>query len=438
MRAPRSATVGYVPTSVVTLRVVDPILNGPCACRSVRDSSTARGLDAIAKIAFVSTYPPQRCGIATFTSELASAVGDREIVALQPHEKQGFYPSEVSRRIARDVRADYLSAARWIDARPFDVVSLQHEYGIWGGTDGAFVLDFIRALRTPVVATLHAVRQSPTPSQQRILSELVNVAAGTVVMSASAASLLSRSYGIDPARLEVVPHGVPELPLVAPDMVKPQLGLTGRTVILSFGLLGPDKGYESAIAAMPAVVQADPTALYVIVGATHPDLIRREGESYRIGLAQLAASLGIAARVRFVGRYVAAAELVKWLSAADIFVTSYPNLEKIVSGTLSYAMGAGKAIVSTPYAYASDLLAQGRGRLVAAGSTDALAEGLIELALSSKLRAEYGHRAYAYSQGMHWPEIGAAYRQIFTRIAGVQAQRDSVVALADRVAVARA
>ena len=423
---------------MVTLRVVDPILNGPCACRSVRDSRSTRGSDAIAKTAFVSTYPPQRCGIATFTSDLAAAVGDREIVALQPPEKAGFYPVEVSRRIARDVPADYLSAARWIDTRPFDVVSLQHEYGIWGGQDGAYVLDFVRALRTPVVATLHTVLQNPTPSQRRILSELVRVAAETVVMSASAASLLTRSYGIDPARLEIVPHGVPQLPLVAPDTVKPQLGLTGHTVILSFGLLGPGKGYESAIAAMPAVVRADPTALYVIVGATHPDLLRREGEAYRNRLAQLARSLGVADRVRFVGRYVAASELALWLTAADIFVTPYPNLEQIVSGTLSYAMGAGKAIVSTPYAYAAERLAEGRGRLVAAGSSDALAEGMIELALNAKLRAEHGRLAYEHSRGMHWPEIGAAYRKIFSGVASMPVQRGHVAVLADSLAVAGA
>lgn len=293
------------------------------------------------------------------------------------------------------------------------------------------MLDFVEALRTPVVATLHTVLQNPTPSQRRILSELVHLAAETVVMSTAAASLLTRSYGIDPTRLEIVPHGVPQIRLAAPDSVKPQLGLAGHTVILSFGLLGPGKGYESAIAAMPAVVQADPTALYVIVGATHPDLVRREGEAYRNQLTRLAASLGVADRVRFVGRYVAASELALWLTAADIFVTPYPNLEQIVSGTLSYAMGAGKAIVSTPYAYASERLDEGRGRLVAAGSSAALAEGLIELALNARLRADYGARAYAHSKGMHWPEIGAAYRRIFSRIAGVT----DTAAAADMVAL---
>jgi glycosyltransferase involved in cell wall biosynthesis len=366
------------------------------------------------------------------------AVGDREIVALQPPDKTGFYGVEVTHRITRDVPTDYLAAARWIDARPFDIVSLQHEYGIWGGLDGSYVLDFINALETPVVSTLHTVLQHPTDSQRAILIELVRASAATVVMSTSAAELLTRSYGTDPAQIEVVAHGVPFLPLVAPATVKPQMGLTGRTVILSFGLLGPGKGYESAIAAMPAVVRADPTAVYVIVGATHPELIKRDGETYRHKLVALASSLGVGNHVRFVGRFVDPAELNLWLTAADIFVTPYPNMEQIVSGTLSYAIGAGKAIVSTPYAYASERLADGRGRLVAAGSVDALAEGIIELALSPSLRAELGRRTYAYSRGMLWPEIATSYRRIFARVASSSSPVERPNVPASSVATARA
>ena len=367
--------------------------------------------------AFVSTYPPQRCGIATFTADLASAVDSRCVVAIRSAPRRPSPRSpEVRHRIRRDVPTDYIRAARWLDDSGVDVVSVQHEYGIWGGPDGAAVLDFVAALRTPVVATLHTVLATPTPSQRRILVELVHAAAATVVMSTSAEDLLTRSYGIDPARLEVIPHGVPALPFVDPDSVKPSLDLEGRTLILSFGLLGPGKGFESAIAAMPAVVRAHPTALYVIVGATHPELLRREGEAYREGLQALAATLGVADHVRFVGRFVDAQELGAWLTAADIFVTPYPNLDQIVSGTLSYAMGAGKAIVSTPYAYAREQLAHGRGRLVTAGSTQALTDALIELAGDPGLRASHGRRAYAYSMGRHWPEVGAAYDRVFDRV----------------------
>jgi glycosyltransferase involved in cell wall biosynthesis len=363
----------------------------------------------------VSTYAPHRCGIATFTDDLSRAVGQREIVALQPADRHGPYPPEVRHIIRREVRDDYVSAARALNACGVDAVSIQHEYGIWGGEDGAYVLDFVRALRVPAVATLHTVLRHPNASQRRILTELIHAADATVVMSQTAASLLAATYGVDSARIEVVAHGVPHLPLVAPDSVKPRLGLQGRAVVLSFGLLGPGKGYESAIAAMPAVLKAVPSALYVILGATHPDLLRREGEAYRRKLQAVAAELGVTEHVKLVDRFVSREELGTWLEAADIFVTPYPNLDQIVSGTLSYAMGAGKAIVSTPYAYACERLAQGRGRLVTSGSTDALADTLVELLRDPALRAAFGQRAYAYSRGMIWPVVGEAYRGVFAR-----------------------
>ena len=371
----------------------------------------------IATTAFVSTYPPQRCGIASFTSDLAAAVGDREIVALQPPVKPGFYPTEVSRRIARDVLADYLSAARWIDGREFEVVSLQHEYGIWGGEDGAYVLDFIKALRTPVVATLHTVLQNPTPAQRSILTELVKAAAETVVMSTAAASLMTRSYGIDPKRLEIIPHGVPKLPFVAPDTVKSQLGLAGHTVILSFGLLGPGKGYQSAINAMPAVVAADPTALYVIVGATHPDLIRAEGEAYREKLVQLASSLGVAGHVRFVGRFVTSARA---RAVADRrrhlrHAVPEPGADRFRDAVVRDGRRQGDrldALRLRQRAAGGGTRPPRRRRLYrrAGGRPDRAGN-------EQSLRADYGRRAYEYSQEMHWPEIGAAYRKVFTSVA---------------------
>lgn len=390
------------------------------------------------RIAYVATYPPQLCGIATFTADLAAATGSHAIVALEPPEPPMAHGVAVAHRIRRDVPGDYSRAATWLDASGSDVVSIQHEYGIWGGADGAHVLDLVRALRTPSVATLHTVLEHPTPSQHRILSQLVGMTEATVVMSVSAARLLTHAYGIDPARVEIVPHGVPDLPLVAPDRVKPALGLQGRTLILSFGLLGPGKGYESVIAAMPALVRRVPDALYVIVGATHPDLLRREGESYRRRLETLASSLGVAESVRFEGRFLDVAELNTWLMAADVFVTPYPNLEQIVSGTLSYAMGAGKAIVSTPYAYARERLAQGRGLLVEPGSTDSLAAALIELAQDRGLRRDLGQRAYVHSRSMLWGEVAEAYRSVFERAARTVPDAGPSVAPAALLAAARA
>jgi glycosyltransferase involved in cell wall biosynthesis len=239
----------------------------------------------------------------------------------------------------------------------------------------------------------------------------------TVVMSQSAADLLETAYGVDRRRVHVIPHGVPELPFVDPVTVKPALGVEDRKVILSFGLLGPSKGYELALAALPDVVAAHPEVLYVIVGETHPDLVRRQGEAYRESLVSIVERLGLKDHVRFVDRYVGRVELTKWLEAADVFVTPYPNLEQIVSGTMSYAMGAGRAIVSTPYPYASELLADGRGVLVPPASPVALSAALNGLLEDPALRAMIGGRAYAHSRRMVWSAVGNAYRDLFATVA---------------------
>lgn len=268
------------------------------------------------------------------------------------------------------------------------------------------------------MATLHTVLRDPTDRQRAILSELVERVEATVVMSRSAADLLATSYGVDRRRVEIIPHGVPDLPLVASSTIKAGLGLMDHQVILSFGLLGPGKGYELAIDALPAVIRDHPDVLYVIVGATHPDLLRREGETYRTELLARARSRGVADHVRFVDRFVGRVELTRWLEAADIFVTPYPNLDQIVSGTLSYAMGAGRAIVSTPYAYARELLADGRGVLVATGPPGGFAEALDRVLSDDKWRAELGHRAYAHARRMVWSEVGGQYGRLFSRVAG--------------------
>lgn len=374
---------------------------------------------SISRTAFVSTYAPRRCGIATFTYDLATTVGEREIVALHPAGEPGPYPAEVRCRIRRDIQSDYTYVAKNLNDSGVRVVSLQHDFGIWGGTDGEYVLDFVRALRIPIVATLHTVPPQPTPAQRDILTELVDFAGASIVMSNSAASVLSRAYGVASARLDIVPHGVPHLPLVAADTIKPRVGLQGRSVILSYGLLGPGKGCEAVIEAMPAVAKALPSACYVVLGATHPDVLARDGEAYRAGLEARVAALGMADHVKFVDRFVGRVELGTWLEAADIIATPYPDLDRSVSGTLAYAMGAGRAIVSTPFAYAAELLADGRGRLVAPSSPAAFAEAFTELLRNNELRTALGRRAYEHSRGMVWWEVGSQYRRIFDRVSRV-------------------
>jgi glycosyltransferase involved in cell wall biosynthesis len=240
-------------------------------------------------------------------------------------------------------------------------------------------------------------------------------------MSRSAATLLTTAYGVDASRVDIIPHGVPDLPLVEAATMKPTLGLEGREVILSFGLLGPGKGYELAIDALPAVVAKHPDVTYVVVGATHPDLILRAGEAYRESLVARVKARGMTGHVKFVDRFVGRVELTRWLEAADVFVTPYPNLDQIVSGTLSYAMGAGRAIVSTPYAYAAELLADGRGVLVEPGSPTQLAAALNEVLGDDALRAAIGRRAWEHSRHMVWSEVGAEYRRLFRRVgAGIR------------------
>lgn len=373
---------------------------------------------AIVRTAFVATYPPRRCGIATFTADLSDAAGDREIVSLHPGEQQVSYPAEVHHLIRRDEAADYVRVARTL-GRCVDVVSIQHEFGIWGGPDGDSVLDFVRALDVPAVATLHTVLRHPTARQRSVLVELVHEVRAIVVMSRSAAALLTDSYGVDPSRVDVIPHGVANHNMVDSASAKPAVGLAGRDVILSFGLLGPGKGYELAIEALPAVVARHPDVCYVIVGATHPDLVARGGEAYRTSLVERAEALGVTGHLRFVDRFVTPEELTRWLDSADVFVTPYPNMDQIVSGTLSYAMGAGRPIVSTPYAYAIELLADGRGLLVPPASPEALSEAFDRLLSDRVLRRTMGERAYAYSRRMVWAEVGVAYRRVFDRVAGV-------------------
>ena len=340
---------------------------------------------------------------------------------MHPGDDPPFYPAEVHHRIRKDVASDYLRTARSLNDCA-DVVSIQHEYGIWGGEDGDHVIDFLQALDVPAVVTLHTVLRDPSAHQRSILTELVRLAQASVVMSRSAADLLSASYGVDAHRVHVIPHGVPDLPLVEPFSVKSVLGVPGRDVLLSFGLLGPGKGLELAIDALPAVVAAHPNVLLVIVGATHPNLIEDGVDSYRASLVSRVRASGMGGHVQFIDRFVGKGELTQWLQAADVFVTPFPNRGQIVSGTLSYAMGAGRAIVSTPYAYAAELLANGRGVLVDPVSPATFASALNMLLGDNGLRREIGRRAYQYSRGMVWPAVGARYRPLFADVAaGAQA-----------------
>ena len=352
-------------------------------------------------------------------------------MALHPTDQVTPYPPEVHHRIRRDERGDYHRTGGAL-ADCVDAVSVQHAADIWGGVDGEYVLEFVQALTVPAVVTLHTVLPRPTPRQRSILAELIESVAATVVMSRTTAALLTRAYDVDPVRVDVVPYGVPDLPLMDPATIKPGLGLAGREVILSFGLLSPGKGYELAIDSLPAVIAAHPSVCYVIAGVTHSDLLHRDGETYRSSLVDRVQRLGVGDHVRFVDKFLGRVELTRWLEAADIIVTPYPDLDLTVSGVLAYAMGAGRAIVSTPFAYAAELLAEGRGVLVAPGDPATFAAALLGVLGDPERRASLGRRAHEYSRGMVWSRVGADYSSVFDRVSSekrVPRPRASLAAL---------
>lgn len=363
------------------------------------------------RTAFVSTYPPRHCGVARYTHNLAAAIGGREIVALYAADDPPPPPVEVHHRIRRDEPDDYARTAKSL-ATCADVVAIQHEFGIWGGVAGDSVLDFVAALDVPAIATLHSVLAEPDAQQRRVLTELVAAVDATVVMSQSARTLLQHVYGVDPRRVEVIAHGTPELPLVDAASVKPAVGMAGHDVILSFGLIRPEKGWETMIAALPAVVRARPTAMYVMLGATHPDVLRRDGEAYRESLAALAAKLGVGDHVLFVDRFVGRVELTRWLEASDLVVVPGPDLSRSSNGTLAYAMAAGRPVVSMASAHAEEVLADGRGVLVPSGTPAALAAAVADLLSDDEARTAIGRRAHEYSRPMTWWHVAARYRAL--------------------------
>ena len=388
------------------------------------------------RAAFVGTYPPRQCGIATFTSDLAEAVATPgpasdgraiwartgsarsaatvDIVAIDDEQRD--FPAEVRLRLRADRPADYLGVADRLNRVSYDVVSVQHEFGIYGGPDGERVLDLLDELEIPVVTTLHTVLAHPSDHQRRIVREIGRSSSRVVVLSHAAANRLPSIYDVDPTTVRVIPHGVPDLPFVDPETIKPLVGLSGRPTVLSFGLLSPGKGYELAIRAMSAVVREVKNACYVILGATHPELRRREGEAYRESLQVLVAELGLGRHIRFVDAYVDMSTLGRWLRAADVFVTPYPGAEQVASGTLAYALGTGKALVSTPYAYAQELLADGRGRLVPFGDSVVMGREIARFLTDHRARDEARRLAYEHGRKMIWPVVGAAYRRLFVEV----------------------
>ena len=367
------------------------------------------------RIAFVGTYPPRRCGIATFTRDLAQAIASAGegvlpiTLAVTDPGGQYEYTEDVRYEIRQAVKGDYARAAEFVNYSDVRLVSVQHEHGIFGGDDGAYILDFLTALRVPAIATLHTVLKDPSDSQRAIVQRMSKQCAGLVVMSRFAADLLASSYGVAGRNVHVIAHGIPDMESRDPQILKATFGIPGRRMLLTFGLLGPNKGVETVFRALPALTTAFPDLVYFVVGATHPMVVRRHGEAYRTTLEREAEKLGVREHVMFRDQFVTTEELCSYLQAADIFISPYQNEAQVASGALSYAMGAGAAAVSTPYWHAQELLAEGRGRLFPFGDSGALGEVLAALLRSPAELDRIRSTAYAFTRSMVWPRIGKAH-----------------------------
>ena len=372
------------------------------------------------KVAFISSYTPRRCGIATFTSDLIENVdsaghGWFKSMVVAMDTGQGLeYDETVKLRIRKDVKDDYINAAECLNASNVDVVSIQHEFGLFGGEGGWYLRLLLERLNKPVVTTLHTVLEKS--GAKEYCDSLVDVCGASnkiVVMNERGVGMLRNIYGISEKKIMLIPHGIPDLPFVDSNKYKSKLGIAGRTVILTFGLLSKSKGIEVMLRALPKIVKKHPKIVYIILGKTHPEVLRREGQSYKLKLEKIVKDLGLQRNVIFYDRFVEDELLHEFLGAADIYVTPYLNKEQLTSGTLAFAVGAGKAVVSTAYWAAEELLAQGRGRLVRFNDPEGIAKSIVEILGNNSLFTRMKKRAYEYGRLRTWPKIGHAYWNLF-------------------------
>ncbi len=367
-------------------------------------------------VALLGSYPPRRCGIASFTEDLSAAIAgarpemDVQVVAMGDGGTYA-YPPRVTLVVEQDDLASYEAAAHALNARRCDLLCVQHEFGIFGGPDGSYLLNLLRRVRAPIVTTLHTVLERFTPGQAHVVEELAALSTRLVVMSERAMGFLV-AHGVPREKIAFIPHGIPDID-ADHEAEKARMGLLGRDLILTFGLLSPNKGIEVAIRALPALVRDRPDALYLVLGATHPHVRARHGETYREHLVTLAAELGVSANVRFDGTYSDPAGISRAIAAADICLLPYRNREQITSGTLAYALGNGKAVVSTPFWHAEELLADGRGALTPFGDHDAMGQVLGDLLCGPDARAEMERRASTYGARMRWPNVARSYGEVF-------------------------
>lgn len=389
-----------------------PVILTPVSPRSVLPN----------RIAIVGNYLPRRCGIATFTTDLCDAIhaeyGTTELLALPVNDtEEGYaYPARVRFELSEDNLASYRQAADFLNFSNVDLVCLQHEYGIFGGRAGGHILELLRRLRMPFATTLHTVLREPNPDERRVMEEIATLSDRLIVMSQQSAEILQEVFHVPAEKIDLIPHGIPDLPFTDPSFYKDGFGTEGKEVLLTFGLLSPNKGIENVIKALPQILARHSNVVYMVSGVTHPHVLRREGDKYRHSLQNLAKELGVENKVIFRNRFVSPQEMVELIGAADIYITPYKHKAQVVSGTLAYALSAGKAIISTPYLHAVELLDAERGALVPFDDAEAIAAKTVELLDNSTARHAMRKRAYLYARDMVWSRVAQKYMKSFERI----------------------
>ncbi len=374
------------------------------------------------RIAVVGNYLPRRCGIATFTTDLCDAIhaeyGATELLALPVNDTpEGYsYPARIRFELSQDELASYRQASDFLNFSNIDLVCLQHEYGIFGGSAGAHILELLRRLHMPVVTTLHTVLREPNPDQREVMLEIAALSDRLIVMSRQSAEILQETFRVPVSKIDLIPHGIPDVPFTDPHFYKDVFGTEGKDVLLTFGLLSPNKGIENVIQALPTILSRHSNVVYMVSGVTHPHILRREGDVYRLSLQRLARDLGVENNVIFRNRFVSPAELVELIGGADIYITPYKHKGQVVSGTLARALSAGKAIISTPYLHALELLDDGRGALVPFDDPQAIAAKTIELLDNGTARHAMRKRAYLYARDMVWNRVAQQYMGSFERV----------------------
>jgi glycosyltransferase involved in cell wall biosynthesis len=373
------------------------------------------------RIAVIGNHLPRQCGIATFTTDLCNAIAAEYgaaqllVVAVNDGNSTYSYPERVRFEIGEGDIASYRAAADYLNATNVDLVCLQHEYGIYGGKSGNYIMELLKRLKMPVITTLHTVLREPNLDQRVVMHKIAARSERLIVMSQYSSRILQEVFKVLAEKIELIPHGIPDLPFEQPDLYKKRFSCQSKSVLLTFGLLSPNKGFESVIQAMPRILASHSNTVYMIAGATHPQIRAREGDRYRLELQALAKKLGVEQQVLFVNRFVSPEEMASLVGSADIYITSYCHEAQAVSGTMAYAMGAGKAIVSTPYWYAAEVLDQGRGLLVPFENPAAIATAAIALLANDEAREDMRERAYLYARPMVWKRVAQSYMAAFLR-----------------------